>query len=197
MDDMRVSTILRKFGDDFGHDFENGSRCKFCNIDHNEFQRNKPHNGMTSKLATCQENPESKFEYKHKTTKPQIQKISKDDFWSFLYHYYKERGHIYSSFKDTFEYFWKNHKINRSTFIKLFNEIYSEQRFDGKNALRCYGSPSGTYANKDGLPMQLSENQSRMWFLWGIDDFDRDDTNYQIDKQRKRCITEETKCDAQ
>lgn len=178
MDDMRVSTIIKKYGENFGHDFNN-ERCKFCSILYDEFIRNKPSGGLVSKLATCQVNPKSKFEYTQKTGKLKIQNITKDKFWELLYVYYKERGHIYSSFKYSFEYFWKNHKINRSTFAKLFNEIYAEQRWDGKNAIRCYGSPSGAYANKDRLYMK-KDNHEHMWSLWGLDDFDRNDSTYNL-----------------
>lgn len=170
MNDIRVSSAIKKYGEDLGHKFDNlSSRCKYCNIPHDEFMRHYPQTGLAGQAVLCSDNPTIINDFS-RSKRPKIQKITKDEFWSFLHIFVKMKQRYCYSFKETFEYFWKNHKINRSTFIKLFNEIYHEQKFGTGNTLHCYGAPTGSYSDRDRLPM-ITNQGDKLWSLWGIDDF--------------------------
>lgn len=177
VNDVRLSTLVKKYGKDLGHIFI-GERCDNCRITQQEFLRNYP-DKLTTRYALC-----SKF-IELSIPKPRIQKVTKSEFWQLLYNLFKDRRNLFISFKDTYEYFWENHKINRSTFKELFNEIYQEQKFDGKNALHVYGSPSGAYRDEDRLPMKTKSGYKE-WSIWGMDDFDRNDSSYEIKKDGVR-----------
>jgi len=179
LNDIIVSVAVKKYGSDLGHKFDD-QRCVYCNIEARQFYELVGGLKRANKTILCEKSPNIPKKIEHK---PRIQNTSKSEFWLLLYNYYKSQKKIYSTFKDSFEYFWREHRINRSTFKKLFNEIYQERRFDGRNAIHVYGSPSGTFKDEDRLPMQTPRGY-REWSIWGIDDFDKNDSSYVIEKKR-------------
>ena len=186
LNDIIVSVAVKKYGNDLGHVFDRSlfddQRCIYCNIGKRQFYELIAGMKRANETILCEKNPDIKKRLK-KQHKPRIQSINRSEFWSLLYKYYKSQDRLYSTFKDSFEYFWRNHRINRSTFKKLFNEIYAERKFDGRNAIHVYGSPSGSFRDEDRLPMDTPRGYKE-WSLWGIDDFDKNNSTYII-KEKK------------
>lgn len=185
MDDVLTSKLIEKYGKDFGHVFNDNGWCTNCGIQLEEFNRKKANVGKkTTKFILC-DKIVNELELRKKDSKKKIQNMSKKEFWKLLLEFhdknrYEGKLKWVHSFKETFEWFYKTYKINRSTIIKNFSEIYCEQRWGGTNSIRVHGAPTGSYKEKDRMPIDRN-GVHREWSLWGIDDFNLIDRRYETD----------------
>lgn len=179
MNDVNVVTLTKKYGEIFGHIFSDSAsdtRCSRCGIVRNEFNRKISGLGKRTTIAVLCDKTIEEIQENKKVRPRKIQNITKDEFLSLLMDYHQVnpfggKPRWVHSFKDTYEWFWNTHKINRSTVAKMFVEIYNEPVMGIKNKLRVYGSPTGVFKDEDRLPM-THQGRYREWSLWGVDNFE-------------------------
>lgn len=181
MDDHLTSKLIEKYGENFGHMF-NKENCSRCGIRRDEFTRKVAGIGKKTTIGILCDKTIEEIKSTKSTGKKRIQNIRKAEFWKLLLEFHDEvrfqNGLKWvHSFKETYEWFWDNHKVNRSTFAKMFAEIYIEQKFGEKNTICVYGAPTGSYEEKDRLPV-TNNGVYREWSLWGFDDFNPIDERY-------------------
>jgi hypothetical protein len=177
MDDLNTAVAKRKYGIDFGHEFKD-QYCIHCNITYSEYSRKS---GIVGKKVGAGILCDKVLnEIKNNKPKKRLQLgISENEFWNYLVQFHKgellkNRQAVFHSFKETYQWFWSNKKVNRSTFAKLFGEIYNKADWTGKNRLNLHGSPIGAYKDKDRLPITINQNYREM-SLWSFTNFDQDD----------------------